>query len=195
MAPRLQFLELLLTVCPPPKRPLCCGSPESWQGVELQLGTSLPADYKKCVDLYGAGQFADDGMGIWVRNPYFRNPWVADPKSRPNRIEAFGISVAPYEHYPAPGGTLLCASTWNADSLFWLTRGHPDEWTILLWNECGSAGYYRETAFNLTEFLYIWVMDEMRFEDISHSGGPRLTTFQALDEEQLRREKKRLEST
>ncbi len=39
----------------------------------------------------------------------------------------------PYPVYPEPGGLLIWGNTWNADQLFWLTEGEPDEWPVAVW--------------------------------------------------------------
>jgi len=180
----MDFLTRLISICHPPKTPFRPGTPAAWSKIELQLGTTLPADYKNCIDRYGAGEFGGDSVMVMLHDPFFRNEWTN--RSNWDVGHAFAIAVTPYEHFPAPGGTLWCGSTDNADSLFWLTRGEPDEWKILAWNESGSAGYYAETPYSLTEFLYYWVTDTVDFKIFPRSKGVPSVGFVPCSERDLR---------
>ena len=46
--------------------------------------------------------------------------------------EDFGEEEVPYPLYPDPGGLFPWAVSDNGDVLYWLTRGSPDEWEIVV---------------------------------------------------------------
>jgi hypothetical protein len=53
----MTYLDRLMELVPPPKEPMCAGSPEQWFSVEQKLGTTLPDDYKIFINKYGSGGF------------------------------------------------------------------------------------------------------------------------------------------
>src|SRR5579885_1277192 len=57
----------LIRLAPPPEHPVDAGSPDRWDGVERVLGTALPGDYKRFINVYGTGDFNDL---FYVYNPF-----------------------------------------------------------------------------------------------------------------------------
>ncbi|MFD7258627.1 SMI1/KNR4 family protein [Streptomyces sp. NPDC059874] len=100
-----------------------------WADVEARLGTALPGDYKRLVELFGFGAF--DGF-LTMRMPDARFPREDIVRSAERSAAGRGL-WEPYEAYPTPGGLLEWASSEQADQCFWLTDGpDPDKWPVLV---------------------------------------------------------------
>lgn len=101
-----------------------------WEPLEQLLRVpALPSDYKTYCQVYGTGCILDF---IRVFAPGSRHP--------DNRPEAWavpsrailGADTPQHLLWPAHGSLLPWGNTINADMLFWLTRGHPDEWPVVV---------------------------------------------------------------
>jgi hypothetical protein len=158
-------IETLAAVVPPPVASFESFRDGAWDVIEAELGTPLPQDYKDFVRLYGCGEFME-----------FLTIHVPRSRSRYVRLEAEAHAVTklagelvddgrpfPYPFWPTPGGLLACGKTGNGDSLFWLTRGSPDDWTIVVWGR-GSEEF---EAFDcdLTGFLAGVATGEIKPDD------------------------------
>lgn len=118
----------LLKLLPPPEYPF--ETRGDWELVERQVGTPLPADYKWFIEKYGTGEICRGFTA--VLNPF------ADLK----RYNFLAVSERilrgcrevqeyfPNPVYPEPGGILPWAANQSQNSLFWLTRGEPENWGI-----------------------------------------------------------------
>ncbi|MFI9235743.1 hypothetical protein [Streptomyces sp. NPDC053079] len=111
-----------------------CARTVDWAGVEARLGTALPGDYKRLVELFGHGAFDGylqlhvPGAGFESADIVLHTEWLGEWASR-NRSGLW----EPYEVYPASGGLLEWATSEQADQFFWLTEGpDPDKWPILV---------------------------------------------------------------
>jgi hypothetical protein len=142
-------IERLLGVVPPPAMPVeTYDGP--WEGIEAELGTTLPQDYKDFVRLYGAGQFMEF-LGIHVPkswSPYVR--LVSEARATAKLFASFEEEL-PYSLWPSAGGLLAFGKTDFADHLFWLTRGAPEDWPVVVW----GRGLQQFEMFDcgLTDFL------------------------------------------
>ncbi|MFL5298465.1 MAG: SMI1/KNR4 family protein [Phenylobacterium sp.] len=141
-------IESLLEVVPPPQSPFE-GFNGPWEPVEAELRLVLPPDYKDFVRLYGSGYFMEF-LGICV-------PRTTNPNTR---LEAYArvVCEATYEDdkldcllWPRTGGLLPFGSTDNGDTLFWLTRGQPAEWPVVVWDR--GLGDLESFECDLTDFL------------------------------------------
>lgn len=124
-------IERLIRIARPPAVPV---QPfiGPWEPVEAYLGTELPADYKDFARLYGRGCF----MGhLYVNLP-------GDPDRRGSlegeldlarEMINYGMPV-PYPAWPDPGGLLNIGLTEFNDRIFWLPRGDPPDWRIVVWD-------------------------------------------------------------
>jgi hypothetical protein len=141
-------IEALMEVVPPPAVPSeAFDGP--WEQIEAALGKALPQDYKDYVRLYGLGSFMEL---IWVNVPDCRSPHVRfDAEIRAVRQMFRGYEDFDQLLWPVRGGLLVFGSTDFGDYLFWLTRGPPDEWPVVMW----ARGMQRLEAFEcgLTDFL------------------------------------------
>ena len=145
----MTYLERLMELVPPPKEPMCAGSPEQWPEVEQKLGTTLPDNYKIFINKYGSGGFY--GFLEVISSFRLRNDLV----SKFWQSRDFYITNGFFPVYPDPGGLLLAGGDENGNSLHWLTKGEPNEWP-LVYLEDEHAGYelYEMT---LAQFLVEWI--------------------------------------
>ena len=108
-------------------------SDERWVAVEEALGLRLPGNYKKLVDLFGASSW---GEFLHVLSPFDERlnlQQVGGQKldaDRDSRTEF--PSHYPLPLYPEPGGLLPWAITDNGDTLYFITRGPPDDWPTVI---------------------------------------------------------------
>lgn len=137
----------IVAVMPAPKKPFEAPTKDEWIGVENQLGTALPSDYKEFIQVYGTGRI--DGL-VWVFNPFSNNENInllKQVKIQLNvlkELQSYG-EIVPYKLFPEKNGILPFAITDNGDVLFWMTAGAPDDWTVLV-NEARSPEW---AAFNM----------------------------------------------
>ncbi|MFE1412715.1 hypothetical protein ACFW6F_18175 [Streptomyces sp. NPDC058746] len=107
-----------------------------WADVEARLGSPLPGDYKRLVEVFGYGAF--DGF-LTMRVPGARVPGE-DIVPVPERVDPARGLWDPYEPYPVPGGLLEWAGSEQADRFFWLTEGpDPDQWPVLVTEDIPDA--------------------------------------------------------
>ncbi|MFD8543040.1 hypothetical protein [Streptomyces sp. NPDC059649] len=130
-----------------------------WAEVEARIGTSLPSDYKRLVDIFGDGAF-DDYLQLHVPGAHFkttdivrRTEWLSEWA----RARNSGL-WEPYELYPTPGGLLEWASTEQAHQFFWLTEGtDPDRWPLFITEDIPDSWVRFDGT--TTEFIYRMLTD------------------------------------
>jgi hypothetical protein len=138
----------------PPVVPIDKAVKEQWPEIEYKIGTPLPWDYKEYIYKYGNGRLLGS---FWVLNPYSKNkhlnlfPKMDFHHSRLRKERGMPELHQPNPVFPEAEGLLLFCTTDNGDSLFWKTKGTPDEWTIVV-NEVRSDNY-EEFPLNMTEFF------------------------------------------
>ncbi|GAB4104506.1 SMI1/KNR4 family protein [Micromonospora taraxaci] len=131
-------LQKLITLVPAPDHGIDVSLPQEFAACEAELGLELPADFKELLTAYGAGMFLDY---------LFAYPLAGDDMNiRRNTLLLEGHAASrgkfpmwyPYPLYPEAGGLLLWGGTYDGHSLCWLTRGEPDEWPVVVWNQHDS---------------------------------------------------------
>jgi hypothetical protein len=155
-------LDRLRSLAPPPDEPLEPGDPKGWGRVEDELGTALPADFKRFTELYGSGKF-DDFL-------YLLNPFSADPAG--NIVAAKDTMLADYAEtrskfpdrlplppYPEPGGLLPLGRSDNGNELYWLTEGAPDGWGVVAF--AGRSTDHEVHEHPVTRFLELLLSGEL----------------------------------
>ncbi len=144
-------IEHLLKAVPPPPAPFeAFNGP--WKAVEAELGTALPPDYKDFVRLYGYGYFMEF-LGVAV--PRSLNPNTRLEFCVRRTCEMFNAfsdrDEFPYPFWPTPGGLVPFGSTDNGDELFWLARGAPSKWRVVVWDR--GLGRFEVLDCDVTDFL------------------------------------------
>jgi SMI1-KNR4 cell-wall len=145
----------LLSLIPAPEKPTEVGAKRAWATFERTLGVKLPRDYHEFVTHYGSGLLANF---IRVFNPYSNDEYISLIPSI-NRICAIRRQLkelewdeeVPFLIFPESPGIMPCGNDENGNTLYWLTDGEPDEWTIVL--GAGRSRNWERFDFDLTSFL------------------------------------------
>ncbi|WP_258054929.1 SMI1/KNR4 family protein [Streptomyces sp. Ru71] len=127
-------LDALRLLCPPPPRPYLGDG--TWEGLFTELGTRLPGEYVRVMEVYGAGIWSD-----WLR---FHTPLrTGEPRFATHVHETLDAYRSLKKHHPEyhpltcwpePGGFLPFANSIDGDYLGWLTEGaDPDAWPLVFW--------------------------------------------------------------
>jgi len=124
-------IETLMGVIPPPREPgfIFTGP---WEPIEEELGTALPPDYKDLARIYGAGYYMEF---FHVKMPRTPNPYAClETEVREICATCFDRAELAYPLWPDRGGLVPFGATDNGDFLFWLPRGAPEDWGIVVWD-------------------------------------------------------------
>jgi hypothetical protein len=144
----------LRNILSPPLVPVEKGDRNSWPSIEQTLGIGLPLDYKLYIETYGSGCL--DGF-IWVLNPFSSNPNLNLLHGRESALRALQVLreqkayELPYPLFPETGGILPWGLTDNGDVLYWLTKGEPGEWTVVV--NASREPRTEHYPYSMTEFL------------------------------------------
>lgn len=142
-------VESLVRVAPPPVAP-CRAFKGPWAPIEAELGVVFPPDYKEFVRLYGCGYFVGY---LNVAVPRCGDAGLRLEEFVPEIVRKFWAAGSRRDRFwPSVGGLLPFGYTENAEYLFWLTRGPPDEWPIVVWDRDSETGFELFEC-DLTEFL------------------------------------------
>jgi hypothetical protein len=184
-------LDGLKQLVPPPARRV--DPPGDWIAIETDLGTSLPEDYKRFIEIYGSGAIVDQGfdreqnvgtgLDILVYNPFSLIPgWNLVRQTRSTR-KFIGEGYRemrefyPYPPWPAEGGVFCWGHTINGDSLYWRTIGSPDNWTVVV--KHGAAVRMMDFDFRMVDFIVAVLTGKLkqhpfdvRFEKIGFEPNP-----------------------
>lgn len=131
MAP---VIESLIKQVAPPKA-VFQPTADDWRGVEEKLGTALPEDYKRIVELYGDFYWAEF---FHVLNPFSENKYLNLFSRAEIILDAERVTREAFpEHYPInlfpeEKGLLPFCITDNGDTAFWITNDAPERWAILV---------------------------------------------------------------
>ncbi|TAJ68635.1 MAG: hypothetical protein EPO51_27565 [Phenylobacterium sp.] len=168
-------IDALLSAVAPPAAPFQTFA-GPWEPVEAYLGTELPPDYKDLARLYGRGQFMEF-LTVNLPGDRGQRGSLEGELHMAREMINLGVSVR-YPAWPDPGGLLNLGLTTFNDRLFWLPRGHPSEWRIVVWDR---AFQNLETFdCDLTGFLAGLATGAIRpegFEGDTFGGDPLFTPF------------------
>jgi|GEM_PF-1836111 len=161
-------LQLLLQIMPAPLSALG-SNPELWPQVESNLGLALPTDYKRFIDLYGAGMVFDE---LFIVSPFTKTNTLAKPDYLTSWALQEGAEYrechnrfpeeCPFPIYPDAGGLLAIGGDQTCNSLFYRTEGTPDEWPLVLYDD--DYFNYETYEESVTGFLVRWIRGDL------HSG-------------------------
>ena len=152
-------MHKLLSEATPPSMPVEAGFAMPWSEVESDIGTTLPADYKSIIEIYGSGDFCDL---LVVLNPFSASQNM-NLRAQIGPVleiyqdyrEAFPERCN-YSTYPKPDGLLPIAQDTNGNDLFYVTNGPPINWTLVHYN--WRAGCLKqEYKMPLVSFLAGWI--------------------------------------
>lgn len=124
----------------------------AWESVRSSLG-QLPSDYREFIDTYGCG-VVDDFLSVF--GPWPRNEFLSIVVQAHVILDGLAVSAARYPdvfkmpRFPEPGGYLPFAGSDNGDSLFWVTEGDPESWTVAVMGPRSSESFFYDgsmTAF------------------------------------------------
>jgi SMI1-KNR4 cell-wall len=161
--------DLLLAASPPPAVPVDPGAPDGWIAVEHQLGVDLPRDYKWLINTYGSGDFCDLLVVLNPFSPRGSMSLLAQVSPILEQHRLGGLFNRTFPCFPEEGGLLPVAQDTNGGSLFWLTRGLPDEWQLVLYDYDNHQQY----PLGLAKFLARWIagfMPESFFGNGNNTG-------------------------
>jgi hypothetical protein len=169
-------MESLANLMRPPAHPTELPGRAGWEVVEATLGIKLPEGYKDFISTYGTG--AVDAF-LWVFNPFSANQHLNLISQAKTRLEAqrqfaeeTGVNT-PYALHPAADGIFPWGVTDNGDVLYWLCRGGPSNWSIVVCDSRSSR--WREFRVSTAEFLTSLITREIVvdvFPDDFPSGSP-----------------------
>ena len=129
------MLERLRQLLPPPADPVEPGRPDGWAEVEAAIGTQLPGDFKAFTERYGSGTVDDF---LYLFNPFASGQDGNLVVEKDRVLAAYRQTRArfpdrlPLPPFPEEGGVLPLGRTENGDELYWVTEGHPDDWSVAL---------------------------------------------------------------
>lgn len=175
-------LAHLLEVLPPPTTPIESGRNRDWTETEGRIGIALPDDYKQYINTYGSGQI---GGFLLPFNPFSGNEYVNLVDQIRVRLDAlrvirdkYGPKECPYPLFPEKGGLLPWGATDNGDVLFWLTKGEPRHWAVII-NESRSPLFERH-AESMTDLLAKLITGEVRSEIFPEDFPDKEALFRQL---------------
>jgi hypothetical protein len=144
----MKALDELLTVLPPPKRPL--HNQGDWAVVEAAIGLRLPPDYKAFIAAYGRGTINNC---LAIQSPFglksdVREWWI--------NWAAFYDCVAeyeplPYTIYPQPRGLLPFGTLGDVHILNWRTHGEPEQWPFVYYDR--AEGFIEIKGLTAVDFV------------------------------------------
>lgn len=148
-------LEKLVQLAPPPLQPVDAGASDQWTEVEAVFGVTLPNDYKRLINTYGAGTFCDQ---VCIISPF---PVLRNLKDFQAILRSYTHTqkrlpqYCPFTIFPNPGGLLPIGTDLSGGTLYWLTQGQPDEWPLVLYDDDNRQ--HETYKMTLTTFLASWL--------------------------------------
>jgi hypothetical protein len=166
----------------PPRKPRALPNPQDWARCERELGIAIPNDYRALVDRYGTAVF---GEFIVIFSPAAKSKYVNLVESARDFLagarelrEDLGDEWVPYPLHPEKGGLLPFGNTVNGDLLFWLTRGSPSKWKVVV-NATRSPDY-EEFNMSATTFIARVLRGDVRPEHFPEDLWPAKPTAIAM---------------
>jgi hypothetical protein len=172
----MNAIERLEREWPPPAA--CCGkcSPALWNDVEKQIGVRPPPDFEQLLSTYGSGFVGlgdTDPHWLVVRSPRRESGYG-------NLVDAFRTATAlflqrkaefpqfePYPILPTPGGLFPFAHDSCGFEYYWLTKGTPESWPLVI----DTDGEYIELRLSFADFLLHLVRGNPPHKSFDQTGG------------------------
>jgi hypothetical protein len=112
--------------------------PVPWPQAPAAIGIQLPTDYRRFIDTYGQisinGELAVHGPANKASQPGGATGFAGFVEYTTDEADLVGDDEeALYAVYPAPGGLLAWANTFDCCVVSWLTEGgDPDAWPVIV---------------------------------------------------------------
>jgi hypothetical protein len=126
------------------------------------LGFELPEDYKRFITTYGTGNI--DNF-LWVLNPFSGNDHMNLITQARVQIDAqrqfaeLSGTINPYPLYPEPNALFPWGITDNGDVLYWLRKGAPANWLVVVSDS--RASRWRDFPLSTIGFLVGIIMRQI----------------------------------
>lgn len=136
MAPRYTLDDLTEYITPSAWR----AEGFDWRRDEQAIDSTLPSDYENFMRSYGPG-----GIAGYL---YIEPPMAVDGLQGMSVPEGDLLAdmESPYPAFPEPGGLVYLGGDSDADVIFYLAEGNPDEWAIVVRRRHNS---YNDTGWRL----------------------------------------------
>lgn len=163
------------------------GTAYDWAGIEADLGTRLPADYKLLAEVFPSGWFR---QFVRPRKPSrpaggaqrFLDEFPARQAATLRRWRAEGQVSFPYPVYPDSGGLLLWGSIRNGGYALWLTgAGEPQDWPVVLTSQ--QCDHWERFDGTVCEFLT--EVAAARYDARGFTDGPMRVVVYASGEQDV----------
>lgn len=157
-------IDQLLSVRKPPANPVEAGLISEWAKIEEEIGTQLPIDYKQYISIFGTGGFSKaDFTFLFPFNPFSKRytlqEWQEDTLWVYEECRHSTPEICIFNAFPEKNGLLPWGRTDNGDALFWLTKGPPDFWDVVVFD--GKYMEYVHYNLTMTGFLASWLSGEI----------------------------------
>jgi|SRR4051794_18559356 hypothetical protein len=143
-----------------------------WLSVERDLGVRLPADYKAFCEIYPA-MFVNEYLRVC--HPSCLDPdlnLLGDAQVRTASVRALTAEFPEmhiYPVYPDAGGLLCWGNNVNREQCYWLTKGEPEEWRVVVGEEEDYSWLFNG---NFSDFLLASCRGELDHSFYGSFTGP-----------------------
>ncbi|MGH8876361.1 MAG: hypothetical protein ACRD0P_03305 [Stackebrandtia sp.] len=103
--------------------------------LEAELGTQLPTDYRFLTETFPYGLFQDWLQLLhphWMRDSAAFASWIRQWCAIQRDAKASVAPTFPYDFFPDPGGLLPWADINGDIQFYWVARGEPDTWPVVV---------------------------------------------------------------
>jgi SUKH superfamily protein len=151
------MIDELLKIMPPPAQPR--HNKVLWQDVYVETGLRFPQDYRWFIEAYGSGAI-DSYLTVFDTHRYAENDIAFWTLCQATLEEYRSVRLqtqyqVPFPIFPEPEGLVPCGLIKNGHSINWLTKGSPDDWTIVFYD----WDHVQFTHFDmcLVDFIFGWI--------------------------------------
>ncbi|WP_340558535.1 SMI1/KNR4 family protein [Streptomyces sp. GSL17-111] len=140
----------------------------SWEPVEQELGTALPADYKEFCACFGAGEFSNY-LTVYSVGGTGESQLLSRTSAIWRTLEQLPVTANVYQPYgfyrPGASGLLSWGTSVTAAEFFWLVSPGvtPERWPVVAREEDGEWSTFDVSC---AEFVYRLLTD-VSFEDFT----------------------------
>ena len=165
-------MDKLISIAPPPAKPIGAGTPDSWSVVCSTYGMQFPEDYRLLIDRYGGGRFAEF---VGIKSPFGQrqgdlsfDEFVQLRLGGLRNMQRDAPKYAmPFPVYPAPTGVFPFGYTDNGGTLFWLRIGSSNKWPIIIARDSGYANDCERYDCFLPDLIEGWLSRRLKIRSLS----------------------------